>query len=246
MAGNTRLNQILAIEKGVKGDTEKFLTAQYHLLQKAVTLSGISRTYRKRDDADADLPGESTLVQTRASEVISAVADSLARLFDVTAAKDFTNCQAKADVVVDGHTILKDAPVTYLLFLEKQLINVETFVRKLPTLDPSEDWKFDKATNTYRTEAVVTTRTKKVLRNHVKAEATDKHPAQVETFTEDVVMGYWDTVKFSGALPASRTNELLSQVIALAEAVKMAREQANLTPVIDPKPGKAIFDYLFR
>ena len=47
-----------------------------------------------------------------------------------------------------------------------------------------------------------TLRTKKVPRNHVKAEATEKHPAQVEVYYEDVAVGYWTTVKFSGALPA--------------------------------------------
>jgi hypothetical protein len=35
----------------------------------------------------------------------------------------------------------------------------------------------------------------------VKAEATEKHPAQVEVYHEDVVVGQWKTVKFSGALP---------------------------------------------
>lgn len=49
-----------------------------------------------------------------------------------------------------------------------------------------------------------------VPRNHVKAEATDKHPAQVEVYHEDVPVGYWTTVKFSGALPARRVNELQS------------------------------------
>jgi hypothetical protein len=88
-------------------------------------------------------------------------------------------------------------------------------------------------------------RTKKVPRNHVKAEATEKHPAQVEVYHEDVVVGYWRTVKFSGALPAQRVNELLERVEKLQAAVKFAREDANGTEVTDQKPGKKVFDYLF-
>lgn len=41
-------------------------------------------------------------------------------MFDVVATQDFANCQAKADVMVEGRVLIKDAPVTHLLFLEKQ------------------------------------------------------------------------------------------------------------------------------
>jgi len=84
---------------------------------------------------------------------------------------------ARADVVIDGQTIATDVPVTYLLFLEKQLVDLHTFVKKLPVLDAAESWVRDDSTDSWRTEAVRTIRTKKVPRNHVKAEATDKHPA---------------------------------------------------------------------
>ena len=95
------------------------------------------------------------------------------------------------------------------------------------------------------TDAVQTTRTKKIPRNHVKSEATEKHPAQVEVYYEDIAVGYWTTVKFSGALPARRVNELLERVLALQTAVKFAREEANNTEVTDQHIGGAIFGYLF-
>jgi hypothetical protein len=242
----TKLNQVLAVIKTVKGDTEKALTGHYHTLQKPALLSGLSRSYAKLDDADPDLPSESTLVQVKTELVLQDVAKQLGRLFDVTAARDWTNCTAKANVVVDGTVLIEDAPVTYLLFLEKALLNVETFIRKLPTLDPAEDWHPDPSTDTWRTPETRTARTKKIKRNHVKAPATDKHPAQVEVFDEDTIVGYWKIVKFSGALPAKRVNEMLGRVTALAEAVKFAREHANATQVSDPKPGSAVFDYLFQ
>jgi len=75
----------------------------------------------------------------------------------------------------------------------------------------------------YATVPTQTVRTKKIPKNWVKAEATDKHPAQVEIFHEDVIVGTWTTIKFSGAVPSMRVNELLTRVDRLVEAVKFAR-----------------------
>jgi hypothetical protein len=240
----TKLNQILAVEKGVKADVQRKVTDVYHTVQKAPLLSGISRTYQPIDDEGEQLPPESTRVQVKVEDAVKDAADALTRLFDVTATKDVANCSAKADVVVDGRVLLEDVPVTYLLFLEKQLVDLRTLISKLPTLDPSETWTLDENTDTWRTEPVKTTRTKKVPRNHVLAEATEHHPAQVQVFTEDVVVGYWTKVAFSGAVPQRRVNELLDRLTKLQDAVKYAREEANSVEVADRRIGDALFGYL--
>ena len=64
-------------------------------------------------------------------------------MFDVVLTQDMGNTHAKADIKVNGQTILPNVPVTYLLFLEKQVVDLETFVTKLPSLDPSEVWEAD-------------------------------------------------------------------------------------------------------
>jgi hypothetical protein len=240
-----RLNQIIAVEKGVKSRSFQELTEALHALQKASLLSGISRTYRPKDEEGEQLPPEATKVQVKAEGVIRQTVSIMTRLFDVTATKDWANCEAKADVVVDGETLLKDAPVAYLLFLEKQLVDLHTFVRKLPVLDAAESWSYDESSDCYATDPVQTVRTKKVPRNHVKAEATEKHPAQVEVYYEDVTVGHWKTVKFSGALPAKRINELIERVEKLQRAVKFAREEANGLEVTDRQTGEKVFRYLF-
>jgi hypothetical protein len=241
-----RLNQIIAVEKGVKSRSFQELTDAHHALQKPALLTGIARTYRPKDDEGEQLPPESTKVQIKAEEIIQQTSAILTRLFDITATKDWTNGAARADVVVDGQPLLTQVPVTYLLFLEKQLVDLHTFIKKLPTLDASETWNFDASADCWATEPVQTVKTKKIPRNHVKAEATDKHAAQVEVFYEDVVVGYWRTVKFSGALPAKRVSELLDRVEKLQQAVKFAREEANNAEVIDQKVGDKVFQFLFR
>jgi hypothetical protein len=240
-----KLNQIIAVEKNIKSRALQDLTEAHHSLQKPALLAGISRSYRPKDEEGEQLPPEATKVQLKSEDIIRKTSETLTKLFDVVATKDWANCQAKADVVVDGQKLLNDVPATYLLFLEKQLVDLHTFIKKLPVLDASETWAFDQSADCWATEPVMTTKTKRVPRNHVKAEATEHHPAQVEVYYEDVTVGNWRTIKFSGALPARRVNELLARVEKLQEAVKFAREEANSREVEDIKTGEAILSYLF-
>lgn len=240
-----RLNQIIAVEKGVKSKAFQTITDAHHKLQKQALLGGISRTYRPKDEEGEQLPPESTRVQVSVDEAIVEVRRALVELFDVTATKEWANCKATANVEVDGRALLTSVPVTYLLFLEKQLTDLHTFVKKLPTLDPADTWEFDANVGFYATEPVETVRTKKIPRVLVKAVATDKHPAQTEVYYEDVPVGYWRTVKFSGAMPAARIQELLRRIEVLQQSVKIAREEANNAEVTQEKLGDRVFAYLF-
>lgn len=239
------LNKLIAIESGVKTGAKRKETDLYHRLQKTALLNGITRTYQPKDEDGDKLPSETTLVQVKTEEVLKELSAELTRLFDVTLTKEVGNSQAKADVVVDGKTLLKQVPVTYLLFLEKQLVDINTFVSKLPTLDPASEWNYDDNNDVWLTAPVQTVRTKKVPRNWVKAEATEKHPAQVEIFHEDVIVGTWTKIDSSGAIPAKRKTELLSRVEKLITAVKFAREEANSLTVEDQHAGEKVFNYLF-
>lgn len=241
-----KLNQIIAVANGKKSQAQSELTRVHHALQKSDIMAGISRSYRPKDEEGERLPPESKQVQFTAAQGIRDACRALLELFDVVATQDATNCMAKANVVVNGQTVLADVPVTHLLFLEKQLVDLHTFVDKLPTLDPAERWTYDPASGVYRTEPFETTRTKKVPKNHVKYEATKEHPAQVEVFYEDVIVGTWSTTKFSGAVPADEKRAMLDRVRKLQEAVKFAREEANNNEVKDAKTGKAVLEYIFQ
>jgi hypothetical protein len=240
-----KLNQIIAVEGGVKQRAERSITNAYQVLQKAPLLEGISRTYVKKDEDGDDLPGESTLVQLKADEVISAVGVELTELFDVTAQKSFANTTARADVVINGEVIVENAPVDYLLFLEKQLVGIHTFISKLPALSPEFQWVYDENNGAWRTDPVQTAKTKKIPRVLEKAPATPQHPAQVDVWHEDVVVGTWNTTRFSGALPADRIKQLKDRVEELQKAVKFAREQANSIDAPVKNVGEKVFNYLF-
>lgn len=245
----TKLNQIVAIEKGIRTTVERDVTDLYHSLQKAPLLSGISRTYHPRDDDPTSargetLPPEATLVQIKAEDVLTKTSASLIRLFDMVLTKEAGNVTAKADIVVGGEVLAQDVPLTFLLFLERQLGEMHTMLKVVPTHDPSEQWHWDSSASAWATEVIKTARTKKVPRNHVRAAATDKHPAQVDVWTEDVVVGEWSTIKFTGAVPADRRELLIARVLELSDAVKFAREQANTIEVTTRQIGETMFDYI--
>jgi hypothetical protein len=239
------LHQILAAEKGVKGRSVRTFTDAHHAVAKTALLSGIARTYQPNDDDGERLPSESTPVQINARDAIADVTTALTELFDVVITKDAANQVATANVVVDDVVLLSGVPVTTLLFLEKQLDDIYTFVRKLPVLDPAESWTFDEQRGHYGTASVQTARSKKVMKTHVAYPATTEHPAQTQTYGEDVQVGLWTTTKFSGALPAARVAELTARVVTLQKAVTAARQAANTLEVSDRRMGDVVLGYLF-
>lgn len=239
-----KLAQIIAVEKGVKNDCNTQITQAYKDVQKSALFTGISRTYQPKDEDGERFPDEHQKVQKTADGLLAWTAELMTKYWDVTATKDTANQQARADVVVDGETVLKGVPVTFLLFLEKQLTDLATIVKTLPTLDPGEEWSHDAGGHGWRSKPAQTLKTKKIPRAFVKAEATKEHPAQVDTFTEDVVIGHWSTVKFSGAMPHKNVAELLGRISALQAAVKFAREEANTIQVTDVHVGAAVFSFL--
>ncbi|MFI6310166.1 hypothetical protein ACIBEK_08615 [Nocardia fusca] len=92
---STKLNQLIAIEKGAKPQANADVAAAYQRVGKADLLAGISRTYRPLDDMGEELPAESKRVQVRVREVIANVKNPLTRLFDVTATSTAT-CRPSA------------------------------------------------------------------------------------------------------------------------------------------------------
>lgn len=241
----SKLNQVIAVSNGKKSQVNSEVTNLYKKVQKQDLFNGISRTYHPLDDEGETFPPEKKNVQYTADSAIHDVSGFLSSLYDIVATQDVANTKALANVVVDEQVVLSDVPVTYLLFLEKQLNDLHTFINALPVLDPADNWQWSDTANCYVSDVVYTNKTKKVLRNHVKYEATDKHPAQVETYSEDVKVGEWATTKFSGALSSADKGLILSRIDRLQDAVKYAREQANMSEVEQVNVSRPLFTYLF-
>ena len=240
-----RINHVLAIKKGEKSRSYAELTDLHKKSQKGDLYNGFSKVYRKTDEEGEDYPAQSQAVRLQSPEVVAGITLALTELVNIEFTIDKANQEATADVVVGGQVIIEGAPATFLLFLEKQLSDLNTFVQKLPTLDGSESWTLDPNTGFYRTEKISKHKTKKVPKVIVKYEATVELQAQTELIYLDETLGYWDTVKQSGALTIPRKVELLLRIDTLTKAVKQARVEANNTSCEKAQVADAIFGYLF-
>lgn len=241
---NRKLNQVVAAEKEVKQRVTASVTEAHQISQKPVLFNGFDKIYSPLEEGGEKFPPETQKVQYKVTDMLSVLSGNFGALFDATATKDFANCNAKASVTVDGVVIVKDAPIPFLLFLEKQLDYVKTFIEKLPVLDSAEVWEEDKNSGLQRTASTATHRNKKVQKPIVLYPATTEHPAQTQLITDDVLAGYWNQTKFSGAISAPRKLQLLTKVATLSKAVVEAREEANTSDAPDVYVGEAIFDFL--
>lgn len=240
-----KLCQVIAVESKIKSKAHDDLTSVYQKLQKGDLLTGLSRSYTPINDEGEKFPPESKKVQLTVEDALKTAQEALTDLFDNTATKDFANCTAKADVVVGGTVLMKDVPVSYLLFLEKKLTDLHTLVSKLPILDPAENWKRDANQSAWVAEPKQTHKTKKISKAFELSPATEKHPAQVKEVVEDVLVGYWKTLNYSGAMPGDRVKELTKRVESLQKACKFAREEANSAVIPEVKVAGKIFNYIF-
>ena len=243
----TRLSQIIAVEKGVKSDAARRPREARSDAAHPARLSGIARTYQPRDDDGDKLPPESTRVQVKTEDVLSGVAASLTRLFDVTLTKDTANCYGPRRRDVSTGTMLLPQGAGHLPAVPGEAARGDAALSgAAAAARPGRGMGAGRRVRVLAQRAPrKTVRSKKVPRNHVLAEATKEHPAQVQVYMEDVPAGDWTTVKFSGAVPAARVRVLTDRIAELQRAVKYAREEANAAEITDQHAGEAIFGYLF-
>lgn len=241
------LHQVIAAEKGLLTASTTDITVMLRILDKAQLFEGSVREYHpKNEDGDQFAP-ERVVVQYKVTEVIEEVFSSLKSLYNVTAQREVANTRAVASIVIDDEVIIPDVPAGYLLFLEKRLLDIRTIFGKIPVLDTSHKWAFDESSGLWNTDPSWTNKTRKVEKPLIIVEATDKHPAQAKTVTEDIVVGSWEGKRQSGALPLSEKKKLLARIDALIAATRDARSRANMVDAgSPPKVFEKISAYLLK
>lgn len=239
-----KLHQVVAIAKGSKTRCQDDLTSCYQKLQNTKPFGGIRRTYSPRDEDGEHLPDESNRVQITVEDVLKRVADAFNEVVDIAVTQDMGNRDALADIIVDGQIIASRVPATTLIFLEKKIVELNNIISKIPTLPVDKEWH-EVGDGTYSSTPTNTTRSKKTPRNHVLAEATPEHPAQVQVYNEDVIVGDWTTIVLSGAIPPAEKRAMQIRQRALHDAIRAARARANDIDVKKREIGNDIITYLF-
>lgn len=237
-----KLHQVIAVLQPKKAKSQRVITEAHHGWAEAL-ITGMTRVYTPRDEQGEQLPKEVRLVQKRVLEVLPNVKPAMADFWDEVYTQESGNTLAKANLQV-GTITLKDLPVGFLLFLEKQIEDVKTFISKIPVLPADKTWNFDENTNTYVSDTTNQVRTKKTMKVLTKAEATVQHPAQTEVYAVDEVCGMFATTHFSGALPEKTRAAMFSRAESLLLDVKRAREEANGLEVQKKEVGASILNYI--
>lgn len=241
------LGQVVAIEADVRKAVAARLAESRRPLDAPGMLDGLSAEYRPLFEDGEQLPPEGMRVQATVQEMLDTTQDVLVELLDITASRDYTNSRpdAVADVAVGDQVLVRAAPMPYLLTLDRQLDEIDTFVKRLPTLPADTEWQLHEARGVWRSEARDTMRQISVPEVIVRHEAVGPHPPQTDLVNVPKSVGVWTRRRFSGAIHPERRDEILRRIRLLRRAVHTAREQVKRVEAEDPAPGAAALGYLF-
>lgn len=245
---STKLHEILAVENDLEKVAQNIVgEAKVTFNKKASLFNGSVRT-AQMFDSDAPIPATEVIkLEETVPSKLQYVGKAVARWLDVVLQKELTNQTATADLIVDGKVMADELPATFLLGLETKMKRLRDMYVELPTLQPGVVWVDapDEGEGVYRTdvpqERFITAKT---TVSKVLYEATDKHPAQIDKWTEDVKVGKYLLQGVSGMITSAQKAEILGRIDTLLQAAKSARMRANSTEVIKGKIGKTLMDYI--
>lgn len=244
----SKLHELLAVEGDLEGTYKKILEETKVNFSKHPDryFGQYQRTELFDDTAPVEADGHKQMDDTVPSK-LEYTESHIVRYLDAVLQKERTNQEARTDLVVDGVTIAKDVPATFLLGLETKLKTVRSVYESIPTLQPGVRWEKDESqgANVYkRVHPEEKFRTKKNMKNHVVAAATKEHPAQVQVYNEDEKVARIVTDTWCGMISPAEKSALLGRVDKLIRAVKRSRQKANTTEVVKITIGKELFTYI--
>lgn len=247
----SRIHELIAAEADRKDVASKLTAEAIHTFSKKPDhFMGQIRTVTMYDETrqSENLSDHKEIVDSVTSK-LAWVWGALTPALDTFAAKENSNTSEHAigDVIVDDEVILESVPAIVLLGLERRLGKIYELYQSIPTLDPGIAWvdQDHALPGVYRTEhPQQAQRTEKTLGHKVLYDATDKHPAQIETFTIDTPVGKIETNRLSGMVPSAVKAHWLARITKLQIAVKEARQRANMAEVRPLDVGERIQNFI--
>lgn len=165
---------------------------------------------------------------------------------NAVATKDATNMVAKANLIVEGETLLEGAGISHLLWLEGYLNEWRGYLAALPVLPATKDWTQDTANaDLWKSNPETQPKTRKKTVALVLHAGNDKHPPQAVPSTEDVRIGRTVKTYHSGAITEERRRQLTDRCDTLIVATRDAIARANQTTAVEvTDEGAAILGYI--
>jgi hypothetical protein len=241
----TQLHTIVARQRGVATRVRDELTRLYHRAQHAESFLGRTRRFESdKEDVPSEAP-ETNVPPMTAERLIERVSKLLTESWDLAATRDRSNMDARADIVVGEDTLVSNVPVTTLMALEKQLVDLRTVFAAMPARDPAFEWVRAEGTTYFKTAPQEKVRPRKIVEGVVLYPHTERHPAQVKEASRDEIVGKTITVTFSGAMSLQEKESLIDRINELVDAVKEARTVANQVEVTDFRVAGPLLRHIF-
>jgi hypothetical protein len=187
-------------------------------------------------------------VETTVPDSINYMACVVGDYWDAMYQKEATNQMAKADVIIDGVVIIKDAPATFLLAMEARLKDLRPILEAIPTLAPGVDWQLDAnyaMPNVYRGPVITDTKTKEDTEYRHVFEPTDKQPGQFVPVKTQFNIGRYTRTDWSGLISPADKARRIEQFDKFEGAIKQARQRANAVDVVAMKVSDDLMTALF-
>jgi hypothetical protein len=247
-----KLHELLAVETNLGNVSKKLVAESIKSLQKDNLFTGEVKIHKIYDEDHQHLvqpSHERTVTTTVKSNLEYTFQKGLVPYWDAVAQKDEANQRAKADVIVDGKTILEGIAGTTLLGLEAKLAEQLNLFNTIPTLAPGIAWELDptQADGVYRNPQLETrVQNARSIEYKVIVEPTEHHPAQVREVEIITAIGDYKVTSYAGMITPKKKAEMIQRLQKLINAVKKARQRANSIDVKSVQVGASIADYLIN
>lgn len=245
-----KLHELLAVEQDLMREAKKTLDEAIRVFGRKELFTGLHKRLEMIEegrDAEEKEAEEYAELTTTANEITGAFWIAATRYYDALLQKESANQEATADVIIGEQTIASGLPATFLLGMEARLNTIRALYEAMPTLAPGTVWEPDeqKRTGAWRaTRPEIRRKTEKVVKHSVVYKATVEHPAQVETWNVDEMVGTFTTEMWSGAVPQAEKLDKLVRLDRLIRAIKQARQRANTVEVKPLEIGKRLSEYI--
>ena len=244
-----QLHQLLAVIPTLKSQAEKIMAETAKTFAgKAHLFEGMTKAYKAR--AEADVMTEKELSESKPlSETVGGklahLAEHVTPFIDAEYQRDLSNLHSTATVSF-GDMKIENVPATFLLQLKKELASLRAIYDQIPTLDPKREWKLapDQGKGVWIAPPEFTTKTKKDKIHKVVVPATEQHPAQVDSWTEDVPIGSFETRIRSGLITPEQKYRLMKRIDEVIAEVTRALAEANQVEHLTHKIAGKVLDYI--
>ena len=244
-----KLHELLAVETSLKGACGKIIQETTKVFKDGTLFQGALKKlemFAEEDKGSDEITGRLER-ETTVGEKLEYMRDAIENYFDCVYQKDMANQEAKADIVIDGVTIARDIPATYLLGMEDRLKQLRPIFEGIPTLTQGVKWESspDDGIGVFRTvEPKVSFKTRKTRKSMIVAAADKNHKAQVEVWDDVENCGKYTETYTSGAITPAEKSQYLKKFDKMFRAIKQARQRANCIDTTTEKIASDLMYYI--